>query len=146
MTNATATANRLRERLDRAAEPYPQAWTPEPGDELLGTFEGFRSGATDQNENHPIALVRDANGELYAVWLLYGSLRAEFDRENPHVGETLMLRREKDRTNTDGPKHRAYSVAIDRNKKSDPFADTSPPIEDRDPPTGDWTFSGGGPR
>ena len=142
MTNTTA--NRLRERLDRAAEPYPEAWMPGPGGELLGTFEGFRSGTTSRNETHPIAIVRDETGELHAVWLFYAVLRSEFEKVDPHVGETIMLRREKDRTNADGQQYRNYSLAVDRSRKGDPFADTSPPIEERKPPTGDWTFLGDG--
>jgi len=142
MTNSKATASRLREKLDRESEPYPVAWMPGPGGELFGTFEGYRSGVTNRGETHPIAILRDDRGELHSVWLFFKVLRAEFEQANPHVGETILIRREKDRTNADGQPYHVYRVVIDRVDKTGPFAATSPPIEERKPPTGDWTFLG----
>jgi len=144
MTNRNATASRLREKLDRESEPYPEAWMPGPGGELFGIFEGFRSGKTNRGESHPIALVRDEAGELHAVWMFHKVMRAEFEKANPHVGESILIRREKDRTNADGQAYHVYRVAVNREKSSDPFSDTSPPIEERTPLTGDWTFLGNG--
>jgi len=144
MTNRNPAADRLREKLDRDAEPYPEAWMPGPGGELLGTFEGFRSGKTSRGEVHPIAIVRDEAGELHGVWLFFAVLRAEFEEANPHVGEWIMVRREKDRKNADGQAYRVYRVGVDRPEKRDAFADTSPPIEERKPSTGEWTFLGDG--
>ncbi len=135
---------RLREKLNRESEPYPEAWMPGPGGELLGTFEGYRQGKTSRGEVHPIALVRDDTGELHAIWMFFTVLRAEFEQANPHVGETILVRREEDRTNADGQPYRRYRVTVDRPEKRSPFANTSPPVEERTPPTGDWTFLGDG--
>ena len=140
---SAATAARLREKLNREAEPYPEAWMPGPGGELLGTFEGYRSGKTNRGEVHPIAIVRDDSGELHAVWMFYTVLRAEIEQANPHVGETILIRREKDRINADGQPYHVYRVTTDRAEKAGPFFNTSPPVEERTPPTGDWTIPKG---
>lgn len=144
MTSGDSTAARLRERLDRDSEPYPEAWMPGPGGELLGAFEGFRSGTTRRGETHSIALVRDEAGDLFAVWLFHMVLRAEFEKASPQPGEQLLIRRLPDRENADGQSYRVYRVVVDRDEELDPSANTLPPTEERKPPEGDWTFLGDG--
>ena len=138
MTPGNATAARLRERLDRDSEPFPEAWTPGPGGELLGEFEGYRSGTTRLNETHQIAIIRDDAGELFAVWLFHKVLRAEFEKANPQLGETLLIRRLSDRENADGQSYYVFRVAVDRDEE----AATASPTEKRKPPQGDWYFLG----
>jgi len=130
MTGRDAAADRLHERLNQDSEPLPGPWLPEPNGELIGEFEGYRSGTTSLGETHQIALVRDFSGRLFSVWLFHTVLRDEMKKAQPLVGELVAIRRLADRENGDGLTYRVYRVVVDRDE------------EKRKPPQGDWTFLG----
>jgi hypothetical protein len=120
----TDRAARLRSELDRGLAEQPAAWRPEPGDELVGTFEGWSEGVTRRDERHRIALIRTAKGDLLAVWTFYKVLAAELELAAPQSGDLVLIRRMPDRTNGEGQPYRAYRVVVDRAEDAaDPFGD-----------------------
>jgi len=140
--DTASSLDRLRAQLDRESEPHPTAWKPEPGDELYGTFEGWTSGTTSRNETHPIALVRELEGERLAIWCFYAVLRDEMKKAEPKPGELIAIKRLPDRESKEGVKYRHYRVVMDRDQ-AEPFADFDPPVEEKRAPSGDWLFSDG---
>jgi hypothetical protein len=135
--NSSAT-DRLRALAD-SRELRGKPWQPEVGDELVGVFRGWSSGVTKRAERHPIAIVEDASGTSWAVWLFYRVLRAEFQEANPEPGELVLVRRLPDREGPNGA-YRVFRVAVDR-AAADPFADTDSPVDCDEP--GDWGLAKG---
>jgi hypothetical protein len=135
--NSSAT-ERLRALAD-SRELRGQPWQPEVGDELVGVFRGWSSGVTKRAERHPIAIVEDASGTSWAVWLFYRVLRAEFQEANPEPGELVLVRRLPDREGPNGA-YRVFRVVVDR-AAADPFADTDSPVDCDEP--GDWGLAKG---
>ena len=131
----------MRQKLDEADQTATEAWKPEPGDELIGTVAGWSSGTTRRDETHPILIVELEDGSRIAVWCFYSVLRDELKKADPKIGETILIRRLDDRTNSDGIGYRVYRVAVDR-EDADPFETASEPVD----APGDWTFSEGGER
>lgn len=111
---ALGSIERLRARLDRAAESKPTAWRAEPGDELVGHFVRWDQATTRRDETHAIAIVRALDGESFAVWCFYAVLREELEKAKPQPGELLVIRRLPDRVTGDGVEYRVYAVAVDR--------------------------------
>ncbi|HEV8178389.1 MAG TPA: hypothetical protein VGP44_11985 [Gemmatimonadales bacterium] len=81
---------RLRE-LDRNGE-FPLSWRPDPGDEVKG--EILRYSETELALSGPcqIAVLGQEDGEPISVFLMGTVLQGEFEKKNPKVGETVLIR------------------------------------------------------
>ena len=143
---ALGSIERLRARLDRAAESKSTAWRAEPGDELVGHFVRWDQATTRRDETHAIAIVRALDGESFAVWCFYAVLREELEKAKPQPGELLVIRRLPDRVTGDGVEYRVYAVAVDReaNDPATPFSGCAPP-HDAKPPQSDWSLASSPP-
>jgi hypothetical protein len=84
-----AARERLREQADRE---WPDAWRPEPGDELLGAVAAVTPSAPTAFGPAPVVEVITPRGDLVSVWLFTTVLRRAFERENVQVGERIQGR------------------------------------------------------
>lgn len=107
-------AQRLLAQLD---EGWPEAWIPEPGDQLIGTFRELRPGQTSYG---PCLIMvvqpTDVTQPPVAVWLLHAALKSEMDKLRPPVGSLVAIRYEGKRQPASGvgQPYDAYRVAIER--------------------------------
>jgi hypothetical protein len=105
----------LRARLDA---PPATTWRPDVAAEqhpslLIGELVSQETGTTSWGEKR-IAVVRDAQGQLWNVWLLHKVLIDEFARQRPAIGEMLAIRYEGRVSPASGAAYEKYRVMVDR--------------------------------
>lgn len=106
----------LRARLDA---PAPTTWRPDDASTghsklLIGELVSVEAGHTDWGSKQ-IAIVRDAGGQLWNVWLLHKVLMDEFARQQPKLGEMLAISYEgKVMPASGGSAYEKYRLVIDR--------------------------------
>jgi len=71
---------------------HAAAWTPGPGDILIGTVKSY---STDRNQYGPVRVVTiqdEETGELASVWISSTVLLSLFKEQKPRVGERIGLK------------------------------------------------------
>lgn len=104
---------RARAELDRE---HPPAWTPEPGETIVGRMVGFQPSVFTVHGNVPVVTLEGPNGGRRSVWLIHKVLRRAFARENVVLGEIVAIRYlgKKDPAGPGQP-YADYKVGVDRN-------------------------------
>ena len=105
------------DRLTKAVE-YPEAWTPEPGDTLVGEALGWETVTVkrDDGTERPceVLTLRGQDGKERAIWTWHTVLQNELIGK---VGEgdlvALHYRGRRARLSGDG-EYAAYRIAIER--------------------------------
>lgn len=108
-------ARTLQERLNA---PEPETWRPDDpqsghGRLLIGELLAVQEGHTAYGPKQ-IAVLRDAEGKLWNVWLLNQVLANEFARQQPTLGEMLALAYDGRIQRANGPDYEKYRLVIDR--------------------------------
>lgn len=140
-------ARDLNAALDDYGTGWAPAWSPEPGEQLIGTVLRYSEGQTDFGRSW-IAVVRPENGdEDVSIWLSHTVLKRVFAEKRPKVGERIGVRRLED-VDRDGGGYRMYSLVVDREDDDGVPADLAVPPEALDPdlsPAGDVSDQGPDP-
>lgn len=135
----------LRERLET---DYPEAWRPETGQSVVGTFARLERGRTTFGPAWIVVLADAGTGAEVSVWLLHKALLAQFKRLSPVTGELVAVKyKGKRRPESGGPEYDDYRVEVDRDTSAnwemiapDEFDDdldvtTEPPVAPTPAPT-----------
>jgi hypothetical protein len=114
----------FREELENEDGSYPDNWTPEVGDVLVGELVEYTKGHSRYGDFW-IANIRDEDtGDVLAVWLSDVVLQDLFKRKRPSPGQRVGIKRLED--DPDKQYHR-YALKIDSDEKQVPdFEDASP--------------------
>ena len=100
----------LDRELDEGKD-LPEGWRPEPGDKIVGRLVRFAVSKTAYGPRRIAVLEREPDGAPRAVWLLHGSLKAQFRKLTPQAGDRVGIKRLPD--SEDG-QYKRYKVVIDR--------------------------------
>lgn len=120
---ARDTYQRLREKADQET---PKAWMPtEAGDDLVGVLVDVNVAAPTKFGPSPVVTIKRLNdGELVSLWLLHAVLRREFERKQPLIGETVLVRYDgKVRPEGGGNDYDMYTLVLDRPEGAAPSWD-----------------------
>jgi hypothetical protein len=108
------TRERLHEQADRECG---QAWIPQAeGDELAGVIAAIRPVVHTTYGAVPVVELEELGVHAtWSVWLVHTVLRREFVRQQPKVGETVLIRYlGKVTPESGGAAYEAYRLVVDR--------------------------------
>lgn len=109
------TANDLRSALSSFDGTFPDNWEPEAGDMIVGTIVRYGEGPRTKFGKSFVVTIHDtATDRDWSVWLSQTTLKNEFRRLNPQVGEQVGIKYFGKRTSADGVEYHAYKVITDR--------------------------------
>jgi hypothetical protein len=112
MSEWDETRERLHEQADRE---YGQAWIPRAaGDELLGRVTEVRPVVHTAYGPAPVVEIEDPVHAAWSVWLVHTVLRREFERQQPKVGERILIRYLGAVRPEGGAPYESYRLIVDR--------------------------------
>ena len=71
-------------------EEFPETWTPELGDEFIGTVREIKEVTVDNKTRHLAIMEARPDGKLYTVWL-NGVLRGKFNSGKVTEGTVVKI-------------------------------------------------------
>ena len=93
--------------FDADAEP----WKPEPGDQVVGRAVEWTEGTSQYGTKRILILEELDSGRRIGVRLDYAVLAQELEQRDPQIGDTVVIRRNEDRSGARGI-YRHYKVAV----------------------------------
>lgn len=120
MTEINAADARLRARLGDAERgdvmPPSRTWDPrkDDPDTLIGVLVSTATVVTRYGPAD-VATLRDGEGDSWAVWLSSSTMKSEWERAAPLVGETVAVHYGGTRDTKDGQRtYPLFTVLVDR--------------------------------
>jgi len=100
------------EPWDDECAPRALAWMPGVDEARIGTFQRWTTRTDSKGKNHPVALFKGDDGQLYSLWVFHVVLTKEMNRADPKVGDRIKVERLADRTSAKGKPYKMHRVTI----------------------------------
>ena len=101
-------AKRSESQSNNSGE-YPEAWRPEAGNEIAGTFVEWQTSESS-GRSCRIAVVEDEQEKHWSVWMWHKVLRDELEKVGPLPGDFLLITRGEETPLKNGGSYFAYDV------------------------------------
>jgi hypothetical protein len=95
-------------------DDYPTAWTPEPGEILVGTIYDMDQGPGFQGGMVNTVMIEKDDGERVSVWLTHQVLQRQFEGLRPARGERVGIKYKGLREGASGTPYHDYKTKVDR--------------------------------